>query len=54
MSVNQEAVQAALATVIDPEIRRPITEIGMTVLGSQTTKEPSETSLAQMVSLNEL
>ncbi|MFM1778810.1 MAG: hypothetical protein RL741_1428 [Actinomycetota bacterium] len=29
MSVNQEAVQAALATVIDPEIRRPITEIGM-------------------------
>jgi ATP-binding protein involved in chromosome partitioning len=29
MSVNQEAVQAALATVIDPEIRRPITDIGM-------------------------
>jgi len=29
MSVNQDAVQAALATVIDPEIRRPITEIGM-------------------------
>ena len=29
MTVNQEAVQAALATVIDPEIRRPITEIGM-------------------------
>jgi len=29
MSVNQESVQAALATVIDPEIRRPITEIGM-------------------------
>lgn len=29
MSVTAEAVQAALATVIDPEIRRPITEIDM-------------------------
>ena len=29
MSVSLEAVNAALATVIDPEIRRPITEIGM-------------------------
>lgn len=29
MSVTREAVDAALATVIDPEIRRPITEIDM-------------------------
>jgi ATP-binding protein involved in chromosome partitioning len=29
VSVTAEAVQAALATVIDPEIRRPITEIDM-------------------------
>lgn len=29
MSISRDAVQAALATVIDPEIRRPITEIGM-------------------------
>ncbi len=29
MSVSLEAVNAALATVIDPEIRRPITDIGM-------------------------
>ena len=26
---TQEAVQAALATVDDPEIRRPITDLGM-------------------------
>mgnify|MGYP006276895047 FL=1 len=29
MEISRDAVQAALATVIDPEIRRPITEIGM-------------------------
>ena len=29
MTISSDAVQAALATVIDPEIRRPITEIGM-------------------------
>ena len=29
MTISRDAVQAALATVIDPEIRRPITEIGM-------------------------
>ena len=29
MTISREAVQAALATVVDPEIRRPITEIGM-------------------------
>ena len=29
MSVSREAVDAALATVIDPEIRRPITEVDM-------------------------
>jgi ATP-binding protein involved in chromosome partitioning len=29
MTVTEEALQAALATVEDPEIRRPITEIGM-------------------------
>lgn len=29
MAVSVEAVNAALATVIDPEIKRPITEIGM-------------------------
>lgn len=29
MSIAPEAVNAALATVIDPEIRRPITDIGM-------------------------
>lgn len=29
MSISRDAVQAALSTVIDPEIRRPITEIGM-------------------------
>ena len=28
-SPSQEAVNAALATVIDPELRRPITELGM-------------------------
>ncbi|UQU65489.1 Mrp/NBP35 family ATP-binding protein [Couchioplanes caeruleus] len=39
----EEAVQAALATVDDPEIRRPITELGMvkgfTVAGSKVTVE---------------
>ncbi|WP_199510453.1 Mrp/NBP35 family ATP-binding protein [Nucisporomicrobium flavum] len=39
----EEAVQAALATVDDPEIRRPITELGMvkgfTVAGSKITVE---------------
>lgn len=29
MTISRDAVQAALATVVDPEIRRPITEIGM-------------------------
>ena len=29
MSVSLDAINAALATVIDPEIKRPITEIGM-------------------------
>ncbi len=29
MSISLEAVYAALGTVIDPEIRRPITEVGM-------------------------
>src|SRR5687767_5239861 len=29
MTVTAEALQAALATVEDPEIRRPITDIGM-------------------------
>lgn len=28
-SVSEEAVQSALATVLDPEIRRPITDLGM-------------------------
>ena len=29
MSVSVEAVHAALATVSDPEIHRPITDLGM-------------------------
>ena len=29
MSLTKESVMTALATVQDPEIRRPITEIGM-------------------------
>lgn len=29
MTISRDAVQAALATVVDPEIRRPITDIGM-------------------------
>ena len=29
MTIARDAVQSALATVVDPEIRRPITEIGM-------------------------
>ena len=41
MTISRDAVQAALATVIDPEIRRPITEIGMLkgfeIVGSKVT-----------------
>ena len=29
MPVSQDALHAALSTVIDPEIRKPITELGM-------------------------
>src|SRR5215207_8942489 len=39
----EDAIQAALATVDDPEIRRPITELGMvkgfTVAGGRVTVE---------------
>src|SRR3954447_4381593 len=41
--VIEDAIQAALATVDDPEIRRPITELGMvkgfTVAGSKVSVE---------------
>ena len=29
MSLSRTAIDAALSTVIDPEIRKPITEVGM-------------------------
>jgi ATP-binding protein involved in chromosome partitioning len=43
MSELENAIQVALATVIDPEIRRPITELGM--VESITVREGGEVSL---------